>query len=348
MSRDVAQSGSAPEWGSGGRRFKSSRPDHFTFNSLYDNKSHTVPNPVFRIMSKTGFSPFSVDNSRCFSHVTCPPPLIAFLSDFGLKDSYAGTVKGVIARINPDARVIDITHGIPPQDIMAGALILANAVNYFPDKTIFLAVVDPGVGSDRRGIVVELDSCVLVVPDNGLATPLLKDPKWTEIRCFYLEDQRSFLEKISNTFHARDIFAPVAAHLSMGVRPEEFGSTCPEPVMLHWPEPVIGTKSITGKIIYIDSFGNLITNVHALMVDLQRPLTARIKSCSEEIPFRKTYSNVEPGRPLCIESSFGLLEIAINQGNAAKVFKAGTGDPVFFSLNRPNLSPKPVDTYQRT
>ncbi len=299
-------------------------------------------------MSNTGFSPFSVDNSRCYSHVTCPPPPIAFLSDFGLKDSYAGTVKGVIARINPDARVIDITHGIPPQDILAGALILANAVNYFPGRTIFLAVVDPGVGSDRRGIVVELDSCVLVVPDNGLATLLLKDSKWTERRCFYLEDPRFFLEKVSSTFHARDIFAPVAAHLSMGVRPEEFGSACPEPVLLHWPEPVIDTNTIRGEVIYIDSFGNLITNVHANRIDLQRLLNARIRSCIEEIPFRKTYSNVEIGQPLCIEGSFGLLEIAINQGNAARVFKAGRGEPVFFSLNSPSPSSKPVDTYKRT
>ncbi len=299
-------------------------------------------------MGQTGFSPFSIDNSIRYSHMPRRPPLIAFLSDFGLKDSYTGTVKGVIARINPDARVIDITHGIPPQDILAGALILADAVNYFPARTIFLAVVDPGVGSDRKGMVVELDSCMLVVPDNGLATPLLKDTERAERRCFYIENQRFFLEKISSTFHARDIFAPVAAHLSIGVRPEEFGTVCPEPVMLHWPEPVMDTNTIRGEVIYIDSFGNLITNVHAHRVGLQRPLAARIRSCPEEIPFRKTYSDVEPGQPLCLEGSFGLLEIAINQGNAARVFRAGRGEPVFFSLNGSNPSPKPVDTCQRT
>ena len=263
---------------------------------------------------------------------------IAFLSDFGLKDPYVGTVKGVIATINPSAKVIDITHGIPAQDITAAALMLEGACGYFPKGTIFLAVVDPGVGSDRRGIVLTLDSYIFVVPDNGLVTRLLKDRRLSDISCHYIEKKEYFLSEISSTFHARDIFAPVAAHLSLGTAPEELGPSCHNPVVLDWPEPVTGHDVIRGAIIYIDTFGNLVTNIPSSYLIQGKGMgpTARYARIAGNdkiiIPIARTYSDVEPGRPLCLAGSFGLVEIAVNQGSASEQLRAETGDMVELGL----------------
>ncbi len=265
--------------------------------------------------------------------------IIAFLSDFNTHDPYVGVVKGVIARINPHARVIDLTHGIPAHDITAGALTLGSSCRYFPRGTIFLGVVDPGVGSDRKAIVLEHDDYLFVVPDNGIITSVIS-PLYghgSAIQsCYFLEERSFFLPAVSSTFHARDIFAPVAAHLSLGVRPAELGTPCTSPVTISLPQPVVKPCSIRGEIIYTDTFGNLITNIPGELLESrditeipeETACTARIERNSVTIPVVRTYSKVEPGRGLCIEGGFGLMEIAVNQGNAAEKFQAGRGDAV--------------------
>ncbi len=255
--------------------------------------------------------------------------LIAFLTDFGLKDPYAGIVKGVIAGINPSARVIDITHGIPPQDITVGALMLRNAIDYFPSGTIFLAVVDPGVGSHRRGIILKLGQYTFIGPDNGLVTGVIEHGKQQKTGCWYIEKKEYSLDEISSTFHARDIFGPVAAHLSLGVPPDKFGPPCPAPVMLQWPQPVTEPGSITGTVIHVDIFGNLITSIPADILqgkNMERPVSyANVQGSSTAVPVARTYTDVEPGRPVCLQGSFGFVEIAVNKGSASELFKAGRG-----------------------
>ncbi len=261
-----------------------------------------------------------------------PSPLIAFITDFGLKDPYAGIVKGVIAGINPSVRVIDITHEIPPQDITTAALMLKTAFGYFPPGTIFLAVVDPGVGSDRRAIILTLDHYTFVGPDNGLLTGVLEHGEHRKTACWYIEDKEYFLKQISSTFHARDIFGPVAAHLSLGVKPDEFGPACSAPVMPDWPQPVSEPGLVRGIVIYVDTFGNLVTNIPADALHGKNYESsvryAYVKDSGIAIPVAITYADVEPGQPLCVEGSFGLVEIAVNQGNAAEMFNANRGDTV--------------------
>jgi len=258
--------------------------------------------------------------------------VIAFLSDFGLKDPYAGIVKGVIAGINPAADITDITHGVPPQNITAGALMLAGSFSYFPPGTIFLAVVDPGVGSGRRGIILTHHEYTFVVPDNGLITGIQRNASNAGPRCWCIEEKRFFLKDVSSTFHARDIFGPVAAHISLGTRPEQFGPECRDPVLLDWPEPECAHGLIRGQVLYIDTFGNLITNIPASMLSGtgKRAIeTARLSDCPFNIQVVNTYSDVEPGKPLCLKGSFGFMEIAVNQGNAALEFGTDPGAHVF-------------------
>ncbi len=258
------------------------------------------------------------------------PSIIAFLSDFGLTDPYAGIVKGVIASIAPDTRIIDITHAIPPQDITAGALMLAGSYRYFPGRTVFLSVVDPGVGSSRRGIVARLpdnrSGNIFVLPDNGLITGVIRDlAKPDQLECYYIENRNLYLNDISSTFHARDIFAPVAAHITAGIALEEIGPPCDAPIILEWPEPDYVDNVIRGKIIYIDGFGNLITNIRANSSNSLKSGAATARIAGHDIPVLNTYSDAEPGGLLCLEGSFGLMEIAANKASAEDILGVQTG-----------------------
>ena len=258
--------------------------------------------------------------------------LIAFISDFGTRDSYAGTVKGVIATINPAARVIDITHGIPPHDIMAGALTLGGTFRYFPKGTIFLAVIDPGVGSDRKAMIASGGDYLFVLPDNGLLTGVIKSRtpiRKEDLKCWQITNPAFTLEKISSTFHARDIFGPAAAHLSRGVRPENFGQAIKNPVELHWPEPIRSRNGINGEIIYTDTFGNLVTNIPSSDVTVLGKNDECLCFTEEKhkitLPVLESYSDVPSGAGLCLEGSFGLMEVAVNRGSAAQLLGMGPG-----------------------
>ena len=267
---------------------------------------------------------------------------IAILTDFGYCDHYAGVMKGVIASISPQAPIIDLTHGIPPQQVLAGALVLRESVNFFPHRTIFLGVVDPGVGTDRKPIAVETKSGFrLVGPDNGL---LWLAAERAEIkRIVELRSPRYRLPKVSASFHGRDIFAPAAAWLWRGVPMGEFGPPLQTMTQLE-PSRVVETQNeLYGKVIYIDGFGNLITNISRATFERfarrfqQCRLSIRIKERAPTVTLMRkglkialyaAYAEALPGAPLAIFGSFDLLEIAVREGNAARHFNAALGAPV--------------------
>ena len=188
------------------------------------------------------------------------PRVITLLTDFGNQDAYVGIMKGVIAGINPFANIVDICHSISPQDIFSGAYLLYTSYKYFPRKTIHVAVVDPGVGSRRNIICVETKNYFFLAPDNGLLSFIIQNEKPKSI--FRITNSKYFLPSPSNTFHGRDVFAPVAAHLSLGVKPQQFGIRINQLEQLDVPKPHYKkTGQLEGQILYIDRFGNFITNI---------------------------------------------------------------------------------------
>ena len=258
---------------------------------------------------------------------------IVLLTDFGYRDHYAGVMRGVIATLAPAARVIDLTHGIPPQSVIAGAIALAQSWRYFPPRTIFVGVVDPGVGTARLSIAIETESrAVFIGPDNGLLT-LAADAAGFR-RAFELRDQRFHLPAVSSTFHGRDIFAPAAAHVFRGVRLASLGPPVTSVIRI---DPTTGVEedraALHGAVIYIDGFGNLITNFdHARVTNFAarfrgRPLLVRIKRAAP-IQIFEAYGDAPFAAPLATFGSFGLLEIAIREGSAAARFGASIGTPV--------------------
>lgn len=250
---------------------------------------------------------------------------ITLLTDFGLKDAYVAAMKGVILGINPDARLVDITHEIPPQDITAGAFVLAEAVPYFPPGVIHLAVVDPGVGTTRRGLAAKARDRFFVGPDNGLFHFIFRDSP--DLSIVSLENAAYFRPEISATFHGRDVFAPVAAHLSRGVPLNELGTPLRDPVMLRLPEAFFSDAQAQGEIIYVDRFGNLVSNIRgdALRNWLAgRKCRLRIGPCTLR-RLSRTYADVPPGEVLALEGSHGHLEIAVHRGSAGQQLHLGAG-----------------------
>jgi len=256
---------------------------------------------------------------------------IALLTDFGLQDNYAGIMKGVILKINPRVQLVDITHQIGPQNILQGALALKTAYSYFPEKTIFVCVVDPGVGSRRRALIVQTQRYTFLAPDNGLLDPTLKIEKPKAI-CTITND-RYFLKPVSQTFHGRDVFAPAAAYLSKGISPKNMGSVIQKILSLDLPAPRLDRshQTITGTILDIDHFGNLITNIEKHHLSLFKK-SFRIKIKRKVI--RRTvsaYSESKAGEVFAIFGSKGYLEIFVNRGSAAGVLKVRRGEPILLS-----------------
>lgn len=239
---------------------------------------------------------------------------ITLTTDFGLDDWFVGTMKGVILRVAPNAPVVDLTHGIAPGDIRAGAFALAAAYRYFPAGTIHVAVVDPGVGSERAGVVIETENCFFVGPDNGVFSFALRGERLRSIH--RLENPKFQLTEVSRTFHGRDVFAPAAAHLSRGVPPSQFGPRVHDLVQLEWPEPVATRSGLRGEVVHLDHFGNAITNLPASRV-LASGAT-KVTVGGKTVPLRQCYADVPRGKPVAVIGSSGLLEIAVNGGSAAK------------------------------
>jgi S-adenosylmethionine hydrolase len=253
--------------------------------------------------------------------------LITLTTDFGYQDPFVGIMKGVIASINPDAQVIDLSHGVSPQNIKAAGLILQHSIRYFPAATIHVVVVDPGVGSARRPILIDFDGGYLVGPDNGVLSVALERKPPNQV--IHLCNSEFHLQPVSRTFHGRDIFAPVAAHLSLGVPAIEFGDKLESFTDLLIPRVVRADQRVIGEIVYVDTFGNLFTNIRDR--DLTGLDKARLRISLKEVELGSLVSNyaaVVAGEFACLFNSWGFLEIAVNKGHAERRTGAKVGDPI--------------------
>jgi S-adenosyl-L-methionine hydrolase (adenosine-forming) len=252
--------------------------------------------------------------------------LITLTTDFGYRDSFAGIMKGVIKRIDPDAEVIDLTHGIAPQDIRAAALTLRHSVPYFSDGAIHVVVVDPGVGGTRRPLLIECAGNYFIGPDNGVLSLAVRNKQKLVIE---LTNSEYFLQPTGSTFHGRDIFAPAAAHLSRGVPIDAFGGQSSSFTELDLPEAVRDQSVILGEIIYIDGYGNLFTNVYAEdLASLPRsPINIAIGSTRIQ-NLMASYDSVAEDQLAAVINSWGVLEIAEYNGNAQQTCGAKVGDKV--------------------
>ena len=240
------------------------------------------------------------------------------MTDFGTSDHFVGTMKGVILNINPQVRIVDITHDVPPQDIHGAAFLINSAYRYFPVGTIHVAVVDPGVGSRRQAIICRTDTAYFVCPDNGVLSYILGDN--TARQVIALDNAAYRLSEVSHTFHGRDIFAPAAAHLSRGAPLGQFGNLANDLVRLPIPAPHVTRTAIVGSVIWIDRFGNLITNITSDMLEsFGMDGGFVIRAGRVEIwHLNRTYSESGKGECLAIVGSSGYLEISVNQGSAAQ------------------------------
>lgn len=262
-------------------------------------------------------------------------PVIALLTDFGDEDFFVGSLKGVITTINPSARIIDITHHVPPFDVLAGSFILYAVYRYYPSGTIFLMIVDPGVGTARRILLAETDDYVFIAPDNGMLSLVLDSENANKI--IHVTNSKYFLPEPSSTFEGRDKMAPAAAWLSQGVVLSEFGQRISDYVRMEVQRPRIGTEEITGQILYVDRFGNLITNVPtAEVTHLLERVEGKKMIChvrEEEVRrFEQSYSFVNKGELLILPGSLGLIEIAVREGSAQEKLLAHPRDPVRIAL----------------
>lgn len=256
-----------------------------------------------------------------------PKRIITLTTDFGSSDHFAGTMKGVILGIQPMAQIIDITHEIQPFEITEAAFVISQAYSFFPKGTIHVVVVDPGVGSTRRPIVAEMGGQYFVAPDNGVLSMVFsrEQPK---VR--HVTNEKYFLQPVSRTFHGRDIFAPVAAHLSRGVPPARFGKLIDDHLRLSFEKPNRTARRVwTGMVLKADRFGNLITNLHIDEFPEVKIRPFEINAGVEKVTrLAQTFSEANPGELFVIVGSSGYLEVAANQDSAAKLLGCGAGSPV--------------------
>jgi len=250
-------------------------------------------------------------------------PIITLLTDFGLKDPYVASMKGVILGINPQCTLVDITHQVNSHDIKEASFVLGQVYSNFQKGTIHLSVVDPGVGSKRKPILIVTKNYFFVGPDNGLFTVALRRERVKQ--AVVLTNQKFFRSEISSTFHGRDIFAPVAAYLSMGVKPESFGPSIKSWHEIPFPDLAITQGKLTGEIVHVDVFGNLVSNIDRnslLQFSKGHPLVTKIGKRTIR-GFKKGYWEGKKDEPVALIGSGGFLEISIREGNAQKVLKAG-------------------------
>ena len=283
--------------------------------------------------------------------MSAPPIVLA--TDFGLADAYVGMMRGVIFSINPHVAVIDLTHGIAPQDVRHGAVALADATPYFTDGTIFVAVVDPGVGTDRPAILLETPQQRFVAPDNGLLTLVCRryEPGFGDTdttgpeglpdgcRAWRLTNSMYWRHPVSATFHGRDVFAPTAAHLSTGVSPDTLGDPAAEITALALPVPRPEGNAVRGHIVFADAFGNLVSNITAdILADIGvigREADASVNIAGREIAgLSRTFHDPPGGGLKALLGSHGRLEVALVDGSAAAALGVGSGEAVTVSIPR--------------
>jgi S-adenosylmethionine hydrolase len=258
-------------------------------------------------------------------------PIITLLTDFGWGDGHIGAMKGVILRINPDCRIIDLAHQGTSHDVMGAAFVLGQTYSFYPRGTIHLVVVDPGVGGARKPLVIKTRDYLFVGPDNGCFTLVLKQEQG--VQAYELAEQRFRLPRVSQTFHGRDIFAPVAAHLSLHIAPEEMGPAIDitDLTRLAIPEPLLDGKSLLGEGIWVDSFGNLITNISQDDLEAFAPdglIEIEIKGVRIK-GLKRSYEEGKEGEVICLWGSAGLLEISLKERNLHLELGWGRGEKVW-------------------
>ena len=277
---------------------------------------------------------------------TLPP--IVLTTDFGLSDPYVGMMKGVILRINPRAAIIDLTHQVKPQNIGQGAFILGCSHPFFPDGSIHVAVVDPGVGTQRAAVLLKTPHANFLAPDNGLLSSILRDylpqrpgapqrvPVPEPCAAYRLTNGEYWLPAVSSTFHGRDVFAPVAAHLSLGLPAESVGPPIPDLAWLPTPQPRQEGNTLEGQVIYVDHFGNLVTNIPGDALPKVESAAVVIKGLQIPGLSRTFHDDVHqlPNGVLALVGSHGFLEVAVRDGSAAATLAADAGERVSVTLFR--------------
>ncbi|MEX0680551.1 MAG: SAM-dependent chlorinase/fluorinase [Balneolales bacterium] len=259
--------------------------------------------------------------------------IITLTTDFGSQDYYVSAMKAVMLQIYPEVRIVDISHDLPPQDIMAGAWVLKNTAFLYPAGTIHLAVIDPGVGSNRRPVLVKVRDQFFVGPDNGLFSLVSEENK---PRVVELMNQKYWRNIISTTFHGRDIFAPVAAHLCKGEPMEAFGVERSDLTTYRWAKPISDDKGIQGWVMHIDRYGNLVTNIPETLIKEHKNSPAFKIYVGNTIlkTIAGSFSDVPDGEAVALIGSSGMLEIAINKGNAERMLGIEKGAPVSLIIQK--------------
>jgi S-adenosylmethionine hydrolase len=254
---------------------------------------------------------------------------ISLLTDFGLKDGYPGVMKGVILSIAPDAQIADLTHLIPAQNVLEGSLVLARSFPYFPAGSVHIAVVDPGVGTQRRPIAARLGEHYFVLPDNGLIThsfQLAQKSGW-DWQFVHLQNRDYWLPQVSNVFHGRDIFSPTGAYLAQGVPLTDLGPVIDDPVLLTVQPPERTAEGWRARIVVVDHFGNLMTNLEEDRFNPQDVLEVRCGSAVTR-GMVATFGEAQVGDVVALIDSDGQLSVCVVNGNAAEQLNVGPGDPV--------------------
>ena len=253
--------------------------------------------------------------------------MITLTSDFGLKDPYVAEMKGAILSVNPNATLIDVTHEIEKFNLRGAAFTLAQAAPYFPKGTVHLAIVDPGVGTERRAILVQTKQGYFVGPDNGILMLAAQNQGTQHI--YELANKKFWRKKVSETFHGRDIFAPVAAHLDMGVKPEEFGKEITDPFAPEFVEAKKTGDCLIGEVLHVDGFGNIITNIYQKQISAKnQKITFKLPTVAVTVAFCKTYADAKRQVPIALIGSHSFLELAVNKGSAAEKFGVKPGAKV--------------------
>jgi len=258
--------------------------------------------------------------------------LISLTTDFGIQDGYVGVMKAVIYGIAPDVKIIDISHMVSPQNVLQGGYTAIMHISYFPENSIHVIVVDPGVGTVRRPIAAKIGTQYFVAPDNGLLSPIIESARQLTLpmEFIHLDKPAYWLDRISHTFHARDIFAPVAANLATGVPLSKLGTPIDDPIMLPLPRPRIARDHVRGEVIYMDHYGNLTTNIHQVdLSDLNYSGSLEVLIAGQSIHgLSRTCGDGEPGSLIALLDESGSLGISVVNGNAAEVLSVRVGEEV--------------------
>lgn len=264
-------------------------------------------------------------------------PVITLLTDYGIKDSYVAEVKGAILKISPDATVVDISHDVGNYDIESGAFHLARAAPYFPDGTVHICVVDPGVGGARKPIIVKAEGAWFVGPDNGLMAPAAERLGIESI--WEITNTDMLPLRVSYVFDGRDVFGPTGAHISMGVPPDILGTEISDMKRLTAYTPWLEGDTVHAQVIHVDGFGNLVTNVtyetfEKLSVSGDARFNVNAGGSDLDLPYARRFSAVPEGEPLLLVAGGGYLEISVNQGNAAERLGLGKGEKIILQLKQ--------------